>query len=427
MNPDLRERLRRLGVHKGTANLRLSQLASESSTAPPVYARLEPRRTPFGYAYVSHSTYPLTHRHGERTLDAVLRCPPNLLAGLVAGRASFQAVDLRQAIFLDTETTGLSGGAGTLVFLVGLGYFTDDRFVVEQFFLRDPAEEAAMLCAVDRCLNDRRHVVTFNGQAFDVPLLESRFILSRIAPPFAEKQHLDLLLPARRTWRNSLDSCSLGSLEFHLLGVRREQRDVPGSVIPFLYREYLAAGGGDLNEDMQRVMYHNLNDILSMVTLVARLTDALTRPSEVAEHFGAARFYERIGDDESAERSYRMAVAGWEQAGVEGRDGQGQLRRSLPVGSQVSWLRHFARFLKRRGRSGEALALWQRLADADDVEGLIEVAKHYEWRTRDLEQALVYARRALRANTSPMLRGDIERRVARLERKLKAPKNLREL
>ena len=420
MNSDLRERLRRLGVHKGTAHLKPSRPESDDrleARAPAVFtcdapATLEAIRTPFGHAYVRRVDYMLTHRHGERTLDAALRHPPECLSGLVSRRTG-AACDLRRALFLDTETTGLNGGAGTLAFLIGLGYFANDRFVGEQFFLRDPAEEAAMLCEVDRRVHERQAIVTFNGQAFDVPLLESRFILSRVPPPFGDKSHLDLLLPARRVWRGILDSCSLGSLEFHLLGVRREQRDVPGSVIPFLYREYLAAGGGDPNEDMQRVMYHNLADILSMVTLVSRLAEALTRPNDVGEHYAAARYYERLGNYAAAERSYRAVVERPEA-------GDWRLSQSPISNLRASSARHLACLLKRRGNLEEALALWQRLAESDDVEGLIEVAKHYEWRTGDLDRALTCARRARRVNTNPALRDAIEHRVARLERKLQS-------
>ncbi|MCS7055337.1 MAG: ribonuclease H-like domain-containing protein [Thermoflexales bacterium] len=395
MNLDLRERLRRLGAHKNISPIKPSRPALQADHVGAVArAQLEPLRTPFGWAYVSRSAYVRTHRHGDRPLDAALCHLPKLLAKLALG-SDVEEVDVGQALFLDTETTGLNGGAGTLAFLVGMGYFDGAQFVVEQFFLRDPAEESAMLYEVGRRIRDRRHVVTFNGQAFDVPLLESRFILSRIAPPFADKHHLDLLLPARRIWRGSLESCSLSSLEFHLLGVRRGQRDVPGAVIPFLYREYLATGGGDLNEDMQRVMYHNEADLLSMVTLVARLADAVTHPQDAIEHFNAARFYERIGDYDAAERSYRAAAS------------------DLPA----SALRHVARFMQRRGHSTDALAIWERLAESDDVEGLIEVAKYYEWRACDPKRALAFARRAMRATSSPTLRTAIAHRIARLERK----------
>ncbi len=422
MDPNLRERLRRLGVHKHATPLKPSRPALQPNCdSAPSRVQLKLLRTPFGPAYVSRSAYALAHRHGDRALDAALRYSPELLARLIMGRATAE-VDLRRALFLDTETTGLNGGVGTFAFLVGLGYFDGERFVIEQFFLRDPAEETAMLCEVNRRVHDRQHLVTFNGQAFDVPLLESRFILSRIASPFANKHHLDLLLPARRVWRSSLDSCSLGSLEFHLLGVRREQRDVPGAVIPFLYREYLAAGGGEPNEDMQRVMYHNLNDILSMVTLTARLADALMQPQDTAEHFNAARFYERAGDYDAAERSYRAAVGRLEVERLEG-GGWSDLRspisnpQSSISGLPLSSLRYVARFLKRRGHLEEALIIWQRLAETDDVEALIEVAKHYEWRTGDLDRALAYARRALRASSHLALREAIAHRIARLERK----------
>ncbi|PJF48487.1 MAG: hypothetical protein D6709_00850 [Chloroflexi bacterium] len=414
MDLDLRERLRRLGVRKHAAPLKPA-LQSNRDVAP-LRAQLELMSTPCGPAYVSRSAYPLAHRHGDRALDAVLRHSPELLARLIVGR-TITEIDLRRAIFLDTETTGLNSGVGTLAFLVGLGYFEGERFVIEQFFLRDPIEEIAMLSAVSRRAHDRQPIITFNGRAFDVPLLESRFVLSRMASPFADKHHFDLLLSARRAWRGSLGSCGLGSLEFHLLGVRRGQRDIPGAVIPLLYREYLAAGGGEPNEDMQRVMYHNANDILSMVTLIACLADALTQPQDVAEHFNAARFYECAGDYDAAERSY-LAAVGALQAG-RWRD----LRALIPSAQSSNSapprqsLRRAARFLKRRGHPEEALALWQRLAEAGDVEALIEVAKHYEWRMGDLDRALTYARRALGANSQPALHRAIARRIARLERK----------
>lgn len=443
MNPDLRERLRRLGVHKGVANLKPSRPSPgdrDNLPEPAVLyngnvnsliqrASLEPVRTPFGQTYVRRAHYVLSHRHGDRALDGALLHSPELLAKLI-GRRADAVIDLRDALFLDTETTGLAGGAGTLVFLVGLGYFDGEGFVIEQFFLRDPVEETAMLCEIDRRVGQRGCLVTFNGQVFDVPLLESRFTLSRLAPSFGDKAHLDLLLPARRVWRGTLDSCSLGSLEFHLLGVQREQRDVPGSVIPFLYREYLASGGGDLNEDMQRVMYHNLNDILSMVTLVSRLMDALTQPNNASEHFAAARTYERLGEWEAAERVYRSALEG-AMTDDSSRNNRHESSIINPTGTfshSSSALRHLARFLKRRGKPSEAFVQWQRLAEGNDGEGLIELAKHYEWRECDLSQALLLARRALRVSTDSALREAIEHRIARLERKIKThPEGLQEL
>jgi uncharacterized protein YprB with RNaseH-like and TPR domain len=426
MNADLRERLRRLGVHKGASHLKPSPQAEYTQSAPrsaaPLkgdeVAVLEPVRTALGVTYVRRARYTLEHRHGDRALNTALAYPPANLVQLMA-RRDCDGFDLRSALFLDTETTGLAGGAGTLAFLVGIGYFNEDHFIIEQFFLRDPAEESAMLAEIDRQVNRRDHLVTFNGQSFDVPLLESRYILSRIAPSFEDKTHLDLLLPARRVWRGSLESCSLGSLEYHMLGVRREQRDVPGSVIPYLYREYLSAGGGDLNDDMQRVMYHNLHDILSMVTLVARLMDVLVQPASPEEHFAAARYRERQGDREAAKAGYREALEGlgnrdWRSTDSPNRSAPQSLTSNL----QFLSLRRLATCLKQECQYAEAATYWQQLADLGDVEAMVEMAKHHEWRAVDLPAALDYAKRARDNNNDPSLRPALEHRIARLTKKL---------
>ena len=390
MNAELRERLRRLGLYKGATG------AQPRPVAPARHAdtALEALDTPLGSAHRRRHYYPLDYRHGERAIGAALARLPVYLAGGALGISA-----LSQAVFLDLETTGLSSAAGTLAFLIGLGYVEGEQFVVEQFFLRDPAEEAAMLFEVQRRLRQHPVVVSFNGQAFDLPLLDARFTLARLDSPLSERQHLDLLTPARRLWRAVLGSCSLSALEFHLLGVRRTQRDVPGAVIPFLYREYLA-GGGALTEGMDRVMYHNMTDILSMVALAGRLAEA---PRIAAEHYAAGRYYERLGDLESAERCYRAALA--------------QRNAATGDGLYLASLRHLARLLKRRRALAEASALWQRLAERDDVEGLIEMAKYHEWHTGALHHALAYAQRARLVNADPDLYAALDHRIARLIRK----------
>ncbi len=434
MNPDLRERLRRLGVHKGAAHLKPSPQAEYAQSAPrnavPLKgdeaATLEPVRTALGVTYVRRARYTLSHVHGDRALSTALAYAPENLVQLMS-RRECECFDLRSALFLDTETTGLAGGAGTLAFLVGIGYFNEDQFVIEQYFLREPAEEAAMLAEIDRQVNPRAHLVTFNGQSFDVPLLESRYILSRIAPSFQDKTHLDLLMPARRVWRGSLESCSLGSLEYHMLGVRREQRDVPGSVIPYLYREYLSAGGGDLNDDMQRVMYHNLHDILSMVTLVARLMDVLVQPASAEEHFAAARYRERQGDREAAKEGYRETLKRVDRGEIQDSkivtESNNAISQSPITNLQSLSLHRLAVCLKQECHYDEAAIYWRQLADLGDVEAMIEMAKHHEWRAVDLPAALDYAKRARDNNDDPALRPALEHRITRLNKKLAGKKN----
>jgi uncharacterized protein YprB with RNaseH-like and TPR domain len=414
MSSDLRDRLRRLGVHKGTAHLTPRVPPPSAPSAPPIARRselhpaqdhveaavLEEVRTPFGPAHVRRASYSLDHAHGDRPLRSALDPAPAQMGRLVfGGRAP---VDLRSALFLDTETTGLAGGAGTLAFLVGAGYFTETHFVVEQFFLKDPTREAAMLTAIDALVAAREALVTFNGRSFDVPLLETRFTLARIPPEFTDKEHLDLLLPARSVWKHALPSCSLGSLEYHVLQVHRTQQDVAGFLIPQLYREYLQSGSAELSDDMNRVMYHNLLDILSMVTLSARLCDALFRPRDGREHYASGAFHERVGEPEQAERAYRSAA----QSADAPESAQGDVARRL------------ARLLKSQKRHAEAREHWQRLADRDDVDALLELAKLYEWREIDLPQALACALRARTLCTDRQRAAEIDRRVARLRKKV---------
>jgi len=414
MSADLRDRLRRLGVHKGTTGLMPRTPAPPPPRTPPAIqqgaphpfetATLEDVRTALGVAHVRRATYTLDHTHGDRQLHSALTPPPQQMGRLVFGGRG--DVDLRRALFLDTETTGLAGGAGTLAFLVGVGFFTADGFVVEQYFLKDPLRESAMLAAIDRHVAAHDALVTFNGRSFDVPLLETRFTLARIAPEFADKPHLDLLLPARSVWKHALPSCSLGSLEYHVLQVRRTQDDVAGFLIPQLYRDYLHSGRDELSDDMQRVMYHNLLDILSMVTLSARLCEAIFRPRDGREHFASGAFHERAGEAEQAERAYRSAA----QAG------------DAPEAAQSETARRLARLLKGQKRHGEAREHWRRLADQDDVDALVELAKLHEWREVDLPQALACALRAravcARAPGADRLRcAELDRRVAPLRAK----------
>lgn len=388
MNSELRDKLRRLGVHKGAAHLnnagrlKAPPAAQAISQSPHPYERIS---TPFGEAVVRRARFGLSEHHGDRLLrEGAARL----------GAITPTEFDLTRAVFIDTETTGLAGGAGTLAFLVGAGYFESDEFVVAQYFLADPAHEDAMLADLDRLVSGRDNLVTFNGRAFDIPLLDTRFTLARMPSPFADKPHLDLLLPARQVWRNTLSSCSLGSLEFHVLGVRRDQQDIAGFLIPQLYREYLQTG--DMTE-MERVMYHNLLDVLSMVTLAAKLNEVFTRPSGAAEHLALARHHERLGQMDQSIAEYRQSLDG--AAG----------------GANAAATRRLAAALKRLHRHEEALEYWETLADAGDFDALIELAMYYEWQTKEHDLAADCAARAWAAAQTSAQRDETAQRLARLK------------
>ena len=416
MDVSLRDRLMRLGVHKGAAHLKPRAFTTAITQQP--YYDAATRRPPastalwnieaqtiFGVAKILRTEYAVDHVHGDRPLSRGSEKP-------------FRNVMAREALFLDTETTGLAGGAGTLAFLVGVGYFEAEstsseghpaQFVIDQYFLNEPADEAAMLAHLDGRVSKHAALVTFNGRAFDVPLLETRYTMQRIAPSFAEKEHLDLLMPARQVWRGTLASCSLGSIEFHLLGVHRDQQDIAGFLIPQIYREYLQAGAPRAHDDMQRVMYHNLHDILSMVTLTSRLHDAFHQPQAPEEHFAVAVQHERARNFEQAVQTYSVAL-------------HASASNPLPPGHTPPLRSRLAANLKKLDRHAEAVEHWQLLAAEDDLVALIELAKYYEWRERSIDKALKCARRAHLVAQDPITRADVMRRIERLGRKNAAPR-----
>ena len=408
-------RLRRLGLRKGTTRLQAkeekpsrakSQIGIENVVAGRVH------QTSHGTCFIAEEVWPLTHQHGDLPLSAALGVSGQTLARL-AGLPDGDSFDLRRAIFFDVETSGLSGGTGTFVFQVGAGFFEDDSFHLQQFFMRDPVEEPAYLDAIGNLLDRFDALVSFNGRSFDLPLLNSRFILTRQPRRMARAPHLDLLTPSRRLWRRRLESCSLGSLERQVLGVKRGEKEVPGWLVPRLYFDYIQTGDAT---DMAGVFYHNLIDIISMVTLTARLGAIFQNPQtagplDALDLFSLGRWYESLGMVTESESAYRRALAG-----TLGRETRTSIRR------------HLSFLLKRQGRREEAVTIWRGVTEEGeraDVYAHIELAKHYEWLVKDLPAAaeITHQAMALLQAESPDRRAretldELAHRLRRLERKL---------
>ena len=178
-----------------------------------------------GRFFRTRDVRPARGKYGGEVLRAFAAVRPSSLAFLTAD-ATLASFEPHRAVFLDTETTGLAGGTGTYAFLVGLGFFQGERFVIEQYFMRSFGEERAMMAHVAERIAEFPGVVTFNGRGFDLPLLQTRFIMSRQRRAAARLEawtHLDLLPAARHLWREALPNCKLSSLEAAVLGVRRHE------------------------------------------------------------------------------------------------------------------------------------------------------------------------------------------------------------
>ena len=378
----------------------------------------------------------------QATPDALtLLLPPTIGRGKKTKGSSLSPMELADAarwLFLDTETTGLAGGTGTYAFLVGVAWWDAGGLQVEQFFMRDYDEEHAVLEALNKRLAERRVLVTFNGKAFDWPLLETRYTMTRAIRPLPPLAHLDLLHPARQLWRLRLGSVRLAELEKHVLGGERlgwsRQRDIESWLIPQIYFDYLRGVGNNL--DLAGVFQHNQMDLRGLAALTGRVMGLLsvsaTSPCDGLELFGLSRMQQKRGEESRAQRLYERAI----DAG-------------LPRQVDASARRELAILARRQGDYGRAARLWQQLLESGHpaprqqqggltgggingirtIEAYEQLAIHFEHRAREPRRAAEYARaarlelrRALRLGLieparGRKLQGRIEHRIARLARR----------
>jgi uncharacterized protein YprB with RNaseH-like and TPR domain len=410
-NMRLREQLRRLGLRQGPAAIK-PQTKRQSHPVEELLSG-DVVDTGLGSFFLHRESYKAGYRHGHHALADLLAQPLEVAAHL-ARDERLAGVDHQHIAFVDTETTGLAGGTGTYAFLVGVGVFDGDRFTIHQFFMRDYHEEPAQLQALGELLHSMEAVVSFNGKSFDLPLLETRFIMTRQPSHLVGVPHLDLLPVARRLWKYRLESCALSSLEEEILGVQRTRADVPGWLIPSLYAEF--ARTGDARE-MPRIFYHNAQDILSLVTLTVKQGEllALSHPIELdipgEDLYGLGRLLHDLGQLDRAEAAFTQA------AGTS----RSPLVREMAM-------RDLAYQLKRQERRGEALPWWQQLVETSEaVYACEELAKHYEWQDQDLARALAWTRQGIALAQAwprnPRRRTtleDLQHRLERLEHKVDA-------
>ncbi len=335
-----------------------------------------------GKHVVFEKHYPLEFQHGNLPLSIPLTLREETLAFLGNTRQDNRNnVDIRSFLFLDTETIGLYGGAGTLPFLIGTGYFDDSGFQLTQHFVSDFSEEEAVLCSLNDLFKEFKGIVTFNGKAFDWPLIKDRYILHRMKLSLDEPEHIDLLHPSRRLWKEKINQCSLVNLEKRILEFNRVG-DVPGHLIPGLYFQYLKFSDWSC---ISPVLKHNSLDILSMVSLLSKIGKALEGPlgSEDSlccrELFALGKLFEERGNFRESEKCYRAAADSTE--GMKKREA----------------LLRLARLYKRNKRWGHAVRIWILLVEQDIqlIEPCIELAKYYEHREKNFLLAYTYTEKAM--------------------------------
>ena len=373
------------------------------------------RATPRGEAFVAEQTFSEDYLHGKTSPYSI---PSLSVISQWANDVRIAELPINKFAFLDTETSGMAGGTGTYAFLVGAARYVDGKFALQQFFLRDPSEEPAMLEALIDFLAPCEALITFNGKAFDAPLLATRYSLHRIPVPFKNYAHLDLLPLARRLWRDRLPSRALKYLEEHVLGFTRASEEVPGYEIPWLYFDYLRTQDA---RPLGGVFYHNAMDVVAMAALLSHISELLADPyNGRVEHgldfIALGKLYEDLNHWDEAARLFERGL----ELGPSTGSGQGLTESDFGVA-----VKRLSILQKKRGDEDQALRLWEQAAGKGHIYAHIELAKYYEHKKRDPQTSLQWAKSARmeaeRADLPAYIRkhwlDEIDHRLARLERK----------
>ncbi len=360
--------------------------------------------TPFGDSFLRENYFPRDYRCGEVELFQIFQSSAKTISGL-ARDDRLKEIDINKTIFLDTETTGLAGGAGTYIFLVGVGYFEGDQFCVRQYFMRDYNEERALLSALNDLLSNFKAVVTYNGKTFDLPLMESRYIMSGMKMSLKDPYHFDLLYPARRLWKRRLESCSLSTVEREILKVIRDD-DVPGYLIPEIYFRYLRTKDA---RAIKQVFEHNLQDILSLVALVSRMCFLVEDPLNNTD-YGMDIF--SIGKMFDEEKRYEQSTHYYAEA----------LKHNLAEEEVLEILRLSSFAYKRQGKWEEAEKTWKEIIERSReyiYYPYEELAKYYEHYLKDYQKAETVVEEALNIEENIFLREKLQYRLNRIKGKQK--------
>ncbi len=397
-NESIEDKLKRLGVFLGVQNLPTKTQNMRYRIEDVIDTREE--QSPWGSILVHEEIYPAGYLHGKIQISNIRS---DSLIARWANLDPIETIDPESLLFLDTETTGLSQGTGTFVFLIGLGYYENHNFHLIQLILQDPALEPALLAVFDRYVHPYQYIVSFNGKSFDVPLLETRHVLQRIPSPFENKGQIDLLHLARKLWRNRLPSRRLGDLENQILCLTRGKEEVPGWLVPELYKEYLSTGDA---RPLSGVFYHNAIDVVSMAGLYVYVTDILNTPSSSSSDLdlvAIGNIFEEMGEVITAEQIYEQCLS-----------------KDLPDNIFVQTVKRFALINKKSEKWDQAIRLWQ-LIGQNDVEACIELAKYYEHQVRDYSNAIDWTQMAIEiVNRNAMILYDLDElshRYSRLKTK----------
>lgn len=373
------------------------------------------------YVMSREISYSLEHQHGKYSfskLHQVIEAWNKKRVVHPLSSIDYQGSDL---LFFDTETTGLGGGVGNTIFLLGYAKVTEEALQVTQLFLPSPVAEVAFYHRFLEDIKVMKRLVTYNGKAFDWPQVKTRHTLIREElPKLPSFGHFDLLHASRRLWKNELPSCRLAIVEEEIIDFKRTD-DTPGYMAPILYFEYLRTMDPNV---LKGVFEHNEWDVCSLVTLYIHIScmllDLDNANLSTRESIQIGRWYEAIGELEHAIYHFKKGIVQGGHDGLKSKD-------------------LLASIYKKQKQYLSATRLWEEVSHqfqwSCDVD--IELAKLYEHQHKDTEKALHFAVKAYQQWNTARKRnnkaGDRERyrelvnRIERLKRKIAKHEIIEEL
>jgi uncharacterized protein len=405
----LKNKLNRLKKHVVREEQNISNIV-ENNSENPLWE--EHHSAIFSYdsqhCIIREVTYPLEYQHGLYQLGEIHSIVSMWNNSHLTHPLSCKGHHASELFFFDTETTGLGGGAGNTIFLLGQAQVFPDRVVIKQHLLPQPGNEVALYQSFLQGINSKT-LVTYNGKAFDWPQVKTRHTLIRESvPSLPAFGHFDLFHAARRLWKNDLESVRLSNVEKEILNISREN-DVPGFLAPMIYFQFVKEQRPEI---ILGVLKHNEIDVLSLITLYIHLSLKILKTENEAteaEHFEIARWLDYVGDEKSAIHSYQSLIE---------------------KGSSSSFEAKFAlaNHHKKEKEWQKSITAWKEIITSSSNEvivrkSMIELAKFYEHKEKDFELALHYSNlvynmmKEMEHISSFSQIKDIEKRIARLNKK----------
>ncbi|MEC1374753.1 ribonuclease H-like domain-containing protein [Heyndrickxia oleronia] len=359
------------------------------------------------YCFIREVHYPLSHQHGKYRFQDYIKAVDMWNHNGMKHPLSAYGYQPNDLFFFDTETTGLGGGVGNTIFLLGYAYLEKDEIILRQHFLPEPGLEIPLYYSFLENI-DYTTLVTYNGKAFDWPQVKTRHTLIREhVPKLPSFGHFDLYHASRRFWKDQLESVKLVNVEKDILEFERKD-DVPGFLAPMIYFDFVERKNP---EGIITVLQHNENDILSLITLYTHLT------------------FQILQLDPSQTSQEKLILGKWLQA-IGEKDVAIQTFEKLSLANEIEAKFELAFHLKRQKKYSDARDLWLEVLEKGNgklkIKSSIEVAKLFEHQFKNYDQALKIARiglslheeeRSGKSKKDDKIYQDLIKRMTRLERK----------